>query len=142
MTHTLPSLFGHFPISGFSEMPVDSLAYIGDAVIALRYKLYILKDGRIKTNTLNNASKKYLTAHAHSFFIDRLNEKNFFDETEKAIFKRGYNSKGAKKRGNNEEYRKSTGFEAVIGYLYLSDNYKRLEEIFEVIETCTYMGEM
>ena len=55
-------------------------------------------------------------------------------EKEKDIYKRGFNSKNAKKRGNDLNYRKSTGLETLIGYLYISKNFERLKYILDNFE--------
>ncbi|MGM0639983.1 MAG: Mini-ribonuclease 3 [Thermotogota bacterium] len=127
-------------LADFREIPIDNFAYIGDAVIALKYKLLILKDGRKKTYQLNERSKDFLSAKAHDEFALKIFPK--LAEKERNIYKRGYNSKGAGKRGNDISYRRSTGLEALIGYLYLDKKFERLTEIFEVIDKCMFTEEM
>lgn len=124
----------NFQLADLREIPIDNFAYIGDAVIALIYKTKLLGDGRIKTRIVYENSKNFLSAKAHSKFIDLIYEE--FNDTEKQYYKRAVNSNGAKKRGNDYEYRKSTGFEAVIGYLFLTKNYKRIKELLGVIDNC------
>lgn len=128
-----------FQLADLREIPIDNFAYIGDAVIGLIYKVKLLGDGRVKTRTIYENSKKFLSAKAHSKFIDLIYEE--FNDTEKQYYKRAVNSNGAKKRGNDNEYRKSTGFEAVIGYLFLTKNYERIKEILGVIDSCMFMEE-
>lgn len=122
------------------EIPIDNFAYIGDAVFALKYKIKLLNDGRIKINKVNEKSKKFLSAHAHSKFVPLVEE--LFSEEEHDIYKRAYNSRGAKKRGNDEEYRKSTALEAVIGFLFLNERFDKIDKIFEVIDKCMFTVEM
>lgn len=121
-------------LADLREIPIDNFSYIGDAVIALVYKLRLLNDGRIKTRTIYENSKKFLSAKSHSKFVDVLYSK--FTSEEMNYYKRAVNSNGAKKRGNDMDYRKSTGFEAVIGYLFLTHNYSRIKELLEVIDSC------
>lgn len=121
-------------LADLREIPIDNFSYIGDAVIALVYKLRLLNDGRIKTRTIYENSKKFLSAKSHSKFVDLIYSK--FNSEEMNYYKRAVNSNGAKKRGNDTDYRKSTGFEAVIGYLFLTHNYSRIKELLEVIDSC------
>lgn len=132
----LKKLFTFYDLADFREIPIDNFAYIGDAVIALRYKMKVLEDGRKKTRKVNDDSINFISAKAHSKFVDNILRE--FTEEEFNIYKRALNSKGAKKRGNDLNYRKSTGFEAVIGFLFLKEEYDRLLKIFEVIESCMH----
>lgn len=136
----LEDFFRTRKLADFREIPIDNFAYIGDAVIALKYKLLILKDGRKKTYYLNERSKDFLSAKAHDEFALKIFPQ--LEEKERNIYKRGYNSKGAGKRGNDVSYRRSTGLEALIGYLFLEKDFKRLDEIFEVIDKCMFTEEM
>jgi ribonuclease-3 family protein len=117
-------------IIDLKEVPVDTFAYIGDAVLNLYFINYIIDTGRKKAGKLHNESKNYISATAQSKIVDMIIDK--FTEEENALYKRGLNSKGAKKRGNDIDYRKSTAFETVIGYLFLKKDYNRLNEILEL----------
>jgi len=123
-------------LADLREIPIENFSYIGDAVIGLIYKVKLLKDGRIKTRDLYEKTKDFLSAKAHSKFVDTLYD--YFTPIEMQYYKRAENSNGAKKRGNDIDYRKSTGFEAVIGYLFLTKSYSRIEELLGVIDNCTY----
>ena len=127
----------NFQISDLREIPIENFSYIGDAVIGLIYKVKLFGDGRNKVGNMFENSKKFLSAQAHSKFIDLIYDS--FNEIEKQYYKRAVNSQGAKKRGNDYEYRKSTGFEAVIGYLFLTKNYRRIQELLGVIDSCMFM---
>ncbi|AEX85323.1 hypothetical protein XO10_04490 [Marinitoga sp. 1135] len=124
----LESLFQN-NIRDLKEVPVDTFAYIGDAVLNLYFINYIIDNGRKKAGRLHNETKNYISASAQSKIVDQL--KDVFTEEEFDIYKRGLNSKGAKKRGNDPEYRKATAFETVIGYLFLKKDYIRLNDILE-----------
>ncbi|KAF2956593.1 ribonuclease III domain-containing protein [Marinitoga sp. 38H-ov] len=117
-------------IKDLREVPVDTFAYIGDAVLNLYFINYIIDNGKKKAGKLHNESKNYISANSQSKIVDIIFEN--FSEEEKDIYKRGLNSKGAKKRGNDINYRKSTAFETVIGYLFLKKDYYRLNEILEI----------
>jgi len=69
-------------------------------------------------------------ARALESILEKLNE------SEKALINRAMNSKGAKRYGNNPDYRKSTAFEALIGYLYLTREFDRMKQLLEVVEKC------
>ncbi|GAB6189910.1 Mini-ribonuclease 3 [Marinitoga arctica] len=116
-------------IRDLKEVPVDTFAYIGDAVINLYFINYIIDTGRKKAGKLHNESKNYVSAKAQAKIVDHIIDT--LNNEEKSIYKRGLNSKGAKKRGNDIEYRKATAFETVIGYLFLKKDYNRLNEILE-----------
>jgi len=103
------------------EMSTDSLAYLGDAVFNLYVKLHVLKD--LKVRDLHRMSNKYVSREGQSKILNSI--KDLLTEEESDIVRRGINSKGARKHGNDRLYMESTGFEALIGYLYLT-NRKRL----------------
>jgi ribonuclease-3 family protein len=102
------------------------LAFVGDAVYTLfvREKLAFGIDA--KAGALNKLSAKTVSAKAQAELIEKLLP--IFTEEELAVFKRARNSKKATKAKNAtvSEYNASTGFEAVIGYLYITGDYERL----------------
>lgn len=114
------------------------LAYVGDAYYELRVRLYLLEKGITNPNKLHKEAVSYVSASAHSKIIDII--KDSLSEEEMGIFKRGrnYNYKHSRKNLKMDEYLASSGFEALVGYLYLLDRKDRLEEIlkkaFEIIE--------
>lgn len=108
-----------------------TLAFVGDAVYSLfvREKLVLSTD--FKTGELQKLTSQRVSAHGQSEFLDRLIP--MFSEEETDIYKRGRNAKKATKSKNASvaEYNRSTGFEAVIGYLYLTGQYKRIEQLLD-----------
>lgn len=106
-----------------------TLAYIGDAVYELYIREYLLNNKLTKVNDLHNMAIKYTAAVDQAKAIDYLMD--FLSEDEIDIYKRGRNSGGTHKPKNASlsDYRKATGFEAIIGYLYLIKNTDRLNEI-------------
>ena len=106
-----------------------NLAFIGDAYYELRIRQHLIDNKITKSHELKNLSVKYVSAHAHHLICLEL--MNVLTEKEKTIFKRGRNGAHHNYRRNLDygEYNDSTGFEAVIGYLYLTQEYDRLEEI-------------
>lgn len=116
-----------------------TLAYLGDTVYESYIREYLLrKNIFLKINDLHKQAIRYVNAHSQSKAIKGLESELYEDELN--IFKRGRNHKKntASKNASIIDYRHSTGFEAVIGYLYLSGNIDRLNYIIkrsiEIIE--------
>ena len=109
------------------------LAYIGDAVYEVFVRTHLIKKGNLPVNELHRLSKRYVSAAAQSEIIDRLEDRLF--EEELRIFKRGRNAKpgSVPKNANVGDYHKATGFEALVGYLYLKGEFDRLFAILSVI---------
>lgn len=114
------------------------LAFIGDAYYELQIRVYLIEKGITKPNKLHTEATKYVSATAHSKIVKSLRDS--FTEEEETIFKRGrnYNYKHSRKNLKLDEYLASSGFEAVIGYLFLKNEKTRLYEIIsksiEIIE--------
>lgn len=108
-----------------------TLAYIGDAVFELYIRSYILDGGLTKVNELHKKAIEYTSAQAQANAIYYLLDNNLLSEEEITIYKRGRNShvKTARKSTDLQTYLDATGFEALIGYLYLEKNEERLAEI-------------
>lgn len=99
------------------ELSTDALAYLGDAVFNLYAKIHTLSD--IKVTQLHKMANKYISREGQSKILKALYP--LLTEKEALIVRRGINSKGAKKHGNDLMYKESTGFEALVGFLFLSD---------------------
>lgn len=108
-----------------------ALAYMGDAVLEQRVREHLLRMGRVKPNTLHREATKYVSAKAQSMVIYRLLEENYLTEEELAVFKRGRNAKSGTipKNTDVQTYRNSSGFEAVLGSLYLLGQLDRVNEM-------------
>ena len=106
-----------------------NLAYIGDAYYELQIRKYLLECKITKRKEHKNISVKYVSAHAHHIICEKI--KDQFTEHETEIFKRGRNGAhhNYRKNLNYAEYNDSTGFEAIIGYLFLKQDFERLNEI-------------
>ena len=109
-----------------------SLAYIGDAVYELYVRTHIMKDENLPVNKLHNTATGYVKAKAQSDAIHNIESR--LTEQEIAVFKRGRNahSHTSAKNADIVDYRHATGFEALIGYLYMSDNKERLYEVLRM----------
>ena len=110
-----------------------ALAYMGDAVLEQRIREHLLIAGRVKPNTLHREATKYVSAKAQSKIVLQMIAEGFLTEQEQAIFKRGRNAKSGTvpKNTDVQTYRNSSGFEAVLGSLYLRKKFERLDEIVD-----------
>jgi len=111
----------------------STLAFVGDAILSLYVREYLVKLGITKTKELKERSIRFVSATAQAKFIQKLLADNFLSEHEVKLFLRGRNHKSDTKAKNADivTYRQSTGFEALLGYLYLMDNHVRLLQIWE-----------
>ncbi|AKI98226.1 Mini-ribonuclease 3 [Kosmotoga pacifica] len=113
------------------EFSTDTLSYIGDAVYELFFRLRTLKEAKRRTGYQHELLTKLVNARGQSRaleFIDKL-----LTIEDRRVINRGYNSKGAKKRGNDIDYRRATALEALIGYLYVKGDFAHLEEILSKV---------
>ncbi len=101
----------------------NSLAYIGDAYYSLKVREHLVTSCFQKPGKLLELSNKFVSAKSqYEIFYYLKDELNFFNEIELEIFKRGRNSiSHIPKSSDLKTYQVSSGFEAVLGYLYLSD---------------------
>lgn len=113
-----------------------SLAFLGDADMSLKVRTMLVKRGIQKPNRLQQESIKWVSAKAQARFLRILSEENFFTQEEQEIILRGRNAKSETKAKNCDvmTYRLSTAFEAVWGYLYISEKLDRLEELWQAVQ--------
>ena len=111
-----------------------TLAFLGDAVYALYVRERLIKTSGGKVADFQRASSKILSAQAQSEFLNDLLP--LFTEEETEIFHRGRNAKKAtkSKSATPMEYNRSTGLEAVIGYLYVIGEMERIETLFSAFD--------
>lgn len=107
-------------------------AYIGDAVYELYVRDYLIKNTNLKPHRLHIETIKYVKASAQANILKRIEE--YLTEEEKDVVKRGRNTKthSAPKNADLTDYMYATAFEALIGYLYVTEQNKRLEEILKL----------
>lgn len=108
------------------------LAYIGDAVYEVYVRNRIIKENPdMPVYKLHKAAIKYVKAHGQSEAVACIETE--LDEAEEAVYKRGRNAKSptVPKNADVTEYRRATGFEALLGYLYKTEKFDRLEELME-----------
>ncbi|MEE3398561.1 MAG: ribonuclease III domain-containing protein [Eubacterium sp.] len=108
-----------------------ALAYIGDSIYDLMVKKHFVIKSNMQPEKYHKVVTSIVSANAQSAFIDSYMDK--LTEKEQAVYKRGRNSSPHTKAKNAslENYLKATGFEAVLGYLYLSEQEDRLKEIID-----------
>src|SRR5699024_1831564 len=108
-----------------------ALAYMGDAVYEIAIRQYLLESGKTKPNQLHHHATRYVSAKAHAKIIRYFKEEKLLTEEEETYYKRGRNSKINTKAKNTDiqTYLQSTGFEALMGYLYLTKQEERLNEL-------------
>lgn len=106
------------------------LAYLGDTVYESYVREYLIKQNiNKKVNDLHKSAVKYVKAKAQATIIHELESE--LTEEELRIYKRGRNQKSntSPKNADIIDYKNATGFEALIGYLYLNDEKERLQYI-------------
>lgn len=118
------------------SMNVITLAYLGDSVYEVYIREYLISKGIVYVVDLQKESIKYVSAKSQAKIFDYLVNNNYLSEEEVNIVKRGRNYKRDSHPKNTDiiTYKKSTGFECLVGYLYLSKNINRLDEIMNIIK--------
>ena len=110
-----------------------ALASKGDAVYSMYIRRHLIFQGLTKPNQLHREATKYVSAKAQANLISLMLEEGILTEKEEDIYKRGRNANSHTKAKNADivTYRMSTGFEAVMGYLHMTEEIKRLEELID-----------
>ena len=108
------------------------LAYIGDCAYDLIIKTKIVSEGNTQVNKMNKQASSLVKAEAQSIMIGVLEP--LLTSDEEAIYKRGRNAKSytSAKNASITDYRRATGFEALVGYLYLTEQFDRLVELVKI----------
>ncbi len=108
-----------------------ALAYMGDAVLERAVREHLLVNGMIRPNALHREATNYVSAKAQSLIVHTMLDNDFLTEEETATYRRGRNAKSGTvpKNTDVQTYRASTGFEAVLGSLYLRGEHDRVEEL-------------
>lgn len=113
-------------------LPPLTLAYIGDAIYEVYVRTYLISKMNVPVHKLHTMCIKFVKAKAQSDIIHFLEDK--LTDEEKDIVRRGRNAKSGTipKNADITEYKYATGFEALMGYLYLKGRIERLEEVFKL----------
>lgn len=102
-----------------------TLAYIGDGVFDLIIRTVVVDKGNTSPNELHRHTSSIVKAHTQALMAEALMEE--LTEEEHDVYRRGRNAKSftTAKNATVADYRKATGFEALMGYLYLEDKFDR-----------------
>lgn len=108
-----------------------TLAYIGDAVYELIIRSMIVTEGNAPVNKMHKRSSGLVKAETQAEFIKYMLDNELLNAEEMRIYKRGRNAQSYTKAKNASvtDYRMATGFEALVGYLYLSGQSERMMEL-------------
>ena len=108
-----------------------ALAYIGDAIYDLIIRTVVVERANRPANQLHHITVQYVKASAQALIVQALTEE--LTEEEQAVYRRGHNSKPRTmaKNASAGDYLKATGFEAVLGYLYLNG---RMDRVLELVK--------
>lgn len=109
-----------------------TLAFIGDSIFDVIIKTIIVEQGNCQVNKLQKRTSEIVKAVSQAKIADALKE--ILTEEEASILRRGRNAKPYTKAKNASygEYCKATGIEALVGYLYLKDDIKRIVELVKI----------
>jgi len=109
-----------------------TLAYIGDSIYDLIIKSLVVYEGNRQVQKLHKETSMRVQASAQSKMMRAIQE--HLTEEEHAVFKRGRNAKSVSPAKNQSitDYRRATGFEALMGYLYLKKEWKRMLELVKI----------
>lgn len=105
------------------------LAYIGDCVYDLIIKTMVISGGNKQVHKLHEETSTYVQASAQSLMMRVIQP--CLTEEEHAVYRRGRNARTVSPAKNQSitDYRRATGFEALVGYLYLKKEYQRILEL-------------
>ncbi|MGX4687541.1 Mini-ribonuclease 3 [Vagococcus sp. JNUCC 83] len=108
-----------------------TLAYVGDAIYETYIRDYLVKSGQTRPNQLHRLATHYVSAKAQHYLIEQMMQQDVLTDVEQDMYRRGRNAKSHTSAKNTSVavYRSSTGFEALMGYLHLTEQKDRLEEV-------------
>ncbi|WP_037985509.1 Mini-ribonuclease 3 [Thalassobacillus devorans] len=113
------------------QMKSLALAYMGDAVYEMYVRHHLLKQGAVMPNQLHRSAVRFVAATSQASVVQAWLTDEFLTGEEQAVVRRGRNAKSGSipKNTDVQTYRYSTGFEALLGYHYLSGNTDRLDQL-------------
>lgn len=117
------------------DMNVLVLAYLGDSIFEVYIRKLLVEQGISKVDKLQKEAVKYVSAKGQAKFVTKLIDNNFLAEEELEVFYRARNHKSSRHPKNTDiiTYKYSTGFEAIIGYLYLDNKIDRIRDIIDFV---------
>ena len=111
------------------RLSLDSLSFVGDAVYTLFFRLNTLSKAHRRARFQHDIVTEHVSARGQRKALEVLIP--LLTDEERSLVRRGYNSRGAKKHGDDEDYRMATALEALVGYLYLKGELGHLRELLE-----------
>lgn len=110
-----------------------ALAFEGDAIYSTYIRKHLIFQGLTNPNQLHRKTTRYVSAKAQAMLITKMLEAQLLSEKEEDIYRRGRNADSHTKAKNTDvvTYKMSTGFEAVMGYLHMTEQIERLEELID-----------
>lgn len=119
-----------FDIDSTSVLGSGALSYLGDSVLEVITRQYLISKGITELGKLNKEALLFVRATAQSEAVEKILP--VLSETEMQVFKRGRNAHGVSipKSASAGQYRRATGLEALFGYLYIADENERMKELF------------
>ncbi|EMC00189.1 Mini-ribonuclease 3 [Streptococcus mutans] len=110
-----------------------ALAFEGDAIYSTYIRKHLIFQGFTKPNQLHRKTTRYVSAKAQAMLITKMLEAQLLSEKEEDIYRRGRNADSHTKAKNTDvvTYKMSTGFEAIMGYLHMTEQIERLEELID-----------
>lgn len=110
------------------------LAFIGDAYLSLQVRSYLIDLGYNQLKKMQETSTLFVSASSQAVFMNQLLEDNLINEDEMIYYKRGRNAKSRSMAKNADmiDYRIATGFESLWGYLYLKEDFNRLDDLWNL----------
>lgn len=120
------------PVPEINKYSPLTLAYLGDCVYEIVIRTMFVYQGNAPVNKLHKRSCALVKAQSQSKMIKVLEE--VLTEEEAAVFKRGRNAYSVTRAKNASmaDYRRATGFEALLGFLYMQKKYKRIVELVKL----------
>lgn len=133
MDEEIKDVFSLPEVNADSYSPL-TLAYMGDCVYEMTIRTLLVSRGNAPVNTLNRKASNLAKAPSQSKMISALIEAEALTEEELMVYKRGRNAKSfsTAKNATVNDYRRATGYEALIGWLYLSGRSRRALEIIKL----------
>jgi ribonuclease-3 family protein len=112
------------------EISTAALAYLGDSVLEVCVREMLVKKGVSSAKNLNSVALRFVKAEAQADAIMKI--LSILSEEENAAYRRGRNigHTNVPKSATVGQYRMATGFEALFGYLWLTDKKDRINELF------------
>ena len=110
-----------------------ALAYVGDSIYDFRVRDYLCRRYQVNLNRVNSRKTKLVCAKAQSDLMGYLIEERLLTEEELSVYRRARNHKSQSHSKNSSitDYRRATGFEAFLGYLYYAGKISRLISLVE-----------